>query len=202
MKENTTLIFFGALAGLFPILLTWTLSRLEKRSFAAKRDQALNLAKKRVEFLDTWVNAQKGLCSNERFEEIKREVSDELDQLMETLSERLAEEEDSDADERNIDERNLLERLLLVYYPYNVAGWVLHILFYMFFGMTLLSIPLYKPGFLRSQFSVGQFMTDSIIIIVVLILPMLIIRWLAVRADRKAEEKIAALAAEKGAFKS
>ena len=163
----------------------------------AKRDGALDLAQKRVEFLDTWVKVQESLSSTARFEEIKREASDELDQLMESLSETLAEEEEEEP--TKVGERSLLERLLLIYLPHNLTGWALHILFYMFLGMTLLAIPALAPGFDPDigQYTIDQLLADSIVIIVVLILPTLFIRWLAVRADRKAEEKIVALAAGK-----
>ena len=34
----------------------------------------------------------------------------------------------------------------MAYLPHDVAGWVLHILFYMFLGMSLLAIPAFEPG--------------------------------------------------------
>lgn len=199
MEGQTGIILIGALAGLFPILLTASLSWLEKRSLMAKRDRALDLAQKRVEFLDVWVKVQETLCSAERFEEIKREASNELDQLMENLSERLAEEEEEEPVE--VGERNLLERLFLAYLPYNVAGWVMHILFYMFLGMSLLLIWATGLDADTGRFS-WSVLADPVNIILVFIffgIPTLFIRWLAVRVDRKAEEKIVARAASKRA---
>ncbi len=190
MEGQTGIILIGALAGLFPILLTAILSWLEKRSLMAKRDRALNLAHQRVEFLDAWLKVQETLCSAERFEEIKRKAADELDQLMESLSERLAEEEEEKPTE--VGKRNLLERLFLAYLPHNVAGWVLHILFYMFLGVLLLTLWGTNADVLADpDFILGFF--------ILVVIPTLFIRWLAVRVDRKAEEKIVVRAAGKRA---
>jgi hypothetical protein len=189
LNNQIIIIIVGALAGLFPVLLTSVLSWLEKRSLATKQNRALDLAKGHIEFLDSWVKVQETLCSSERFEKIKRETSEELDQLRKSLSERLAEEE-KDIEE---DEKNSLQRLFLAYWPHNVAGGVLHTLFYMFLGMTVLTVLGigYDPA--TNQYSVELVWSDIFFITLFFILPLLFIRWLAVRTDRKAEEKMAAL---------
>ena len=134
MSQQIVIIVVGALAGLFPVLLTSTLSWVEKRSLAARQNRALDLAKGHVEFLDSWVKTQETLCSAERFKEIKQDTSTELDRLRKNLAESLAETE-KDHEE---DEKNLLQRLFLAYWPHNVAGWVFHTLFYMFLSMMVL----------------------------------------------------------------
>jgi hypothetical protein len=189
LNNQIIIIIVGALAGLFPVLLTSVLSWLEKRSLATKQNRALDLAKGHIEFLDSWVKVQETLCSSDRFEKIKRETSEELDQLRKSLSERLAEEE-KDIEE---DEKNSLQRLFLAYWPHNVAGGVLHTLFYMFLGMTVLTVLGigYDPA--TNQYSVELVWSDIFFITLFFILPLLFIRWLAVRTDRKAEEKMAAL---------
>ncbi len=189
-SQQIVIIIVGALAGLFPVLLTSALSWLEKRSLATKQNRALDLAKKHIEFLDSWVKVQETLCSAERFEEIKQETSDELDQLRKSLSERLAEEEKDDEE----NEKNLLQRLFLAYWPHNVAGWVLHTLFYMFLSMTVLFlITVFGVDPETDQYSLEETLSDLYGLIPFFILPMLVIRWLAVRVDRKAEEKMTTL---------
>ena len=186
-QQQIDFIIIGALAGLFPVLLTSVLSWLEKRSLAAKQNRALDLAKGHTEFLDGWVKVQETLCSAERFEEIKRDTSAELDQLRKSLAESLA-EKDEDVEEG---EKNLLQRLFLAYWPHNVAGWVFHTLFYMFLSMLvlLLFVLFFYPPETNQYSPVG----GEIILILFFVLPLIFIRWLAVRTDRKAEEKIAAL---------
>ena len=193
MKDQSILIIIvGALAGLFPILLTASVSWLEKRSLFPKQNRALDLAQKRVEFLDSWVKVQETLSSTERFEEIKQAVSAELDGLSGSLSEELAEEEEEEEGEISF-----LQRLFLAYLPHNVTGWVLHILFYMILGVTLINV--YEAG-------IDGPTTDSWTVLEALffwdwyapwLILLFIIRWFAVRADRKAEEKMAALHAGK-----
>lgn len=192
---NFQLIFIivGAIAGLFPVFLTSALSWLEKRSLATKQNRALDLAKRHIEFLDSWVKVQETISSSEHFEEIKLEASEDLDQLRKSLSERMVEEEEDIED----DEKNLLQRLFLAYWPHNAAGWVWHTLFYMFLGMNVLWVFGIGIDPDTGQYSRDVFWEDInttlFLIVPLLFVPLLLIRWLAVKTDRKAEEKMAAL---------
>jgi hypothetical protein len=185
------IIIVGAVAGLLPVLLTSALSWLEKRSLATKQNRALDLAKRHIEFLDSWVKVQETISSSERFEEIKLEASEELDQLRISLSERMVEEEEEQDIESG--ERNLLQRLFLAYWPHNAAGWVWHTLFYMFLGMTVLWAFAIGIDPDTGQFSMDVFWSDLVLTALLFIFPLLFIRWLAVRTDRIAEGKMAAL---------
>lgn len=186
LSNQMIIIIVGALAGLFPAILTWVLSWLEKRTLATKQNRALDLAKRHIEFLESWVKVQETLCSPERFEAIKQEASKELDELRKSLSERLA----ADYDDIEEDEKNLLQRIFLAYWPHNVAGWVFHTLFYMFLSMTVLFLfTSYGIDPETNQFSAETVVADTFLAFLFLVLPLLFIRWLAVRTDRKAEEK-------------
>jgi hypothetical protein len=183
--QQILFVFLGAIAGLFPILLTAFLSWLEKRGVVARNDRILDQTRNHVEFLDTWVKVQESLCSAERLQEIKRETSVELDRLKQALAEALIEEEEAVEEEG---ERNIVQQWSLAYLPHNATGWLLHILFYMFLGMLILGV----LGLLL----VGSLL-EGLIGVAFFLFPLLFIRWLAVRVDRKAEEKLAAFRAAK-----
>jgi len=189
MTKEIAIIIVGALAGLFPVLLTSILSWFEKRSLATKQNRALDLAKGHTEFLDSWVKVQETLCSAERFEEIKQDTSAELDRLRKSLADSLVEKEKDDEE----DEKSLLQRLFLAYWPHNVAGWVFHTLFYMFLSMLVLYMFQFGIDPDTDQLSSVKVYDDIYSIILFFILPLLFIHWLARRTDRKAEEKMAAL---------
>jgi hypothetical protein len=189
-SREITAIIITALVGLFPILLTTILSRLEKRGLSAKQDRAIDLARKRVEFLEAWVKAQTALSSTELSEKIKGDVSTELDQLIENLSARLAEEEKRAGEE---DERNILQVSFLAYRPGNFAGWVLRGLFYLFLIGTLFAFLVIIPDVGLDPdtgvFSWEQLVIDLFLIGAIFVLPLIFIRWLAVTTDRSAAEK-------------
>jgi len=186
------IIIVGAFAGLFPALLTWATSWFEKRSLAAKQNRALDMARRQIEFIDDWVKVQEGLTTTERFEAIKKEASQELDNLQKSLSEQLTEEREKKEEE--VEEKNLLQRLFLAYWPSSVAGWVWHTLFYMFLSITvLILLTAFGIDPETNQFSIETLQEDIIMVLVLLVLPMLFIRWLAIRTDRKEEEKRDAL---------
>ncbi len=87
-------------------------------------------------------------------------------------------------------ERNFLQRLFLAYWPKTISGWLLHTLFYMFLGGILLSLAL-DLAYLDPE--TGQqtfFVTFGALVL--FLLPMLFVRLLAIRVERRAEEKGAA----------
>jgi len=62
-------LLIGALAGLIPVVLTALLTWIEKRGLEARQNHMLDLAQRRVTFLQAWLDIQRALCSPERFEE-------------------------------------------------------------------------------------------------------------------------------------
>ncbi len=185
MREQTTIIIIGALAGLLPALLATLSKWLDKRSLTARQNRALSLAQQRVEYLDNWVKVQETLCSPEQFDEIKQEVSNELVQINRTLRENLVEEEDEFV---TFEERNVLQRLFLLYTPRNVPGWVFHIIFYMFFGILLAMLAFgLGLGIRADSWSTAQLIGEWIVLSPLVVL-IFLFRWFAVRSDRAAEE--------------
>lgn len=181
-------VLIGGLVGLLPILMNSILSWFDKRSLAAKQHGALELAKSRVDFIDRWVRVQQILSSAERFEEIKRETASELDQLKMSLSEILA---DHEQPVQEMTDKRLLQRLLLWYRPGNFSGWVAHIIFYVVLFLTLSLVISYQPGVdLATDTFSWSLLWSDLIFVFIMFIPVLIIRGVAVRIDRKADENL------------
>ena len=185
-------VLIGGLVGLLPIVMSSILAWFDKRSLAAKQHQALELAKNRVDFIDRWVKVQQDINSADRFEEIKRETALELDELKKGLSEILAENDEKPAPVQE-SAKKVLQRLLLWYWPLNFSGWISHLAFYLVLLYTIYLVIGYQPGIdpATDQFSWAQLGWDLIAVLIMFI-PTLIIRGIAVRIDRKAGKDLSA----------
>jgi hypothetical protein len=184
MQAQIIPIVGAAIAGLLPIVLTAVISWLDKRSILARRSQALSLAQQRIEFLSAWIKAQESLCSIERFEEVKRAVSDELMQLREHLNDILDDEHNQSRE--TVGDKQFLQKLFLIYIPRNVAGWVFHTLFYMSLSVTVIVVLLTLTSTERNV--IGTVVACADIPSVVAVLAF---HYLATMADRKADQELA-----------
>jgi hypothetical protein len=177
---------------LLPIVISAVLAWFDKRGLAAKQHSALELAKSRVDFIDRWVKVQQEVNSAERFEQIKRETAFELDELKKGLSETLAEtEEKPEAVPVQESAKTVFQRLILWYRPLSFSGWIAHIVFYIVLFLTLSSVISYQPGIdlTTNQFSWSTLWSDLIVVFIFFI-PTLIVRAIAIRIDRKTQERL------------
>jgi hypothetical protein len=184
---------------LLPILINAVVAWFDKRSLDVKQHSALELAKSRVDFIEKWVAVQQHVNSPERFEEIKRQTAYELDELKHGLTEVLAETEEKPATPVQESARIVLQRLLLLYRPLNFSGWIAHIVFYIVLFFTVTSIIDYQPGVYDNQFSFS-FLLGDLIFVFIMCIPLIIIRAVAIRIDRKAQEKLHTVSAVIEAF--
>jgi hypothetical protein len=115
MSEQTPLLtaLAGALAGILPIILTFVFGWLSQRGLAARRAEAVNLAKQRVEFLTGWIQAQQALGPDGKLNEMKPALLIELDEVWESV----VDLELSETFYAPLARRSLLQRLFLLYAP-------------------------------------------------------------------------------------
>ena len=188
MSEQTPLLtaIAGALAGIVPILLTFVSGWLAQRGQAARRAEAVNLAKQRVEFLTGWIEAQQALGPESKLNEMKQAVLVELDEVWESV----VDLELSETFYAPLARHSLFQRLFLLYAPVTAFGWVYHALYWAAIGslsflallvaITLLSLQL---EIIAANIYASVFYgTPSLILAIVF-------RWLAVKEDHKAEEQ-------------
>lgn len=121
MKEIVPLI--AAAIGLTPVFLKW----LNDRSNAAANLRSIQHAKEKIEFWQIWLKAQREVTSDERFAEIKSDVSKRLDELK--IKNAVDESHDKDSEELE-QGPSFIQRIVLAYLPHTAAGWILHTLFY------------------------------------------------------------------------
>ncbi len=187
MNTQMIAIVGGAVAGLLPTVMTAVVGWLNSRSLQARRTAALNLAQERINFLGAYVKAQEDLCSSEQLDQIKRSVSNELSDMRQRLTDVLDDESHRSAElfAELSGEGSLLQRALLAYAPRSVAGWVLHTLFYMFLGVTV--ILLVWNVFSDPTTRLGAILIFDLPAIIIT----LIVRHLAAQADRRAQQAFA-----------
>jgi len=150
-------------------------SWLEKRSIKAKHKDAIDLAERRITFVTTWFKAQEPICTPQRLEEIKLEVSQELDYLRQQLSQFVIQ-----TDRSTFSQGKIIQQIFLLYLPRNFGGWVCHILFYILLLFVIggtLSIP--------QNLNDLEWISDTVVGLIVFIVPMIILQQLALRFNKK-----------------
>ncbi|MCP9887408.1 hypothetical protein KBY96_05590 [Cyanobium sp. ATX 6A2] len=176
----------GAVLGLIPIVLTSLFDWQEKRNDTQKRNQAIDIAHKRVIFLNDWIKAQES-CMPGQLVQFKQEVSIELNQLKHELATVLAIQEERKAVRSALrGSRKIPQNLFLAYTPRSASAWTLHIIYYMLLGIALFF--LYFGSFTGANYDIWNWKTfgDSIVLVgIILAPPMVIIHWLARLADRR-----------------
>ena len=172
--------FITLLGGTWARLAAWT----EQRSIKAKFQDEIGLAERRIAFLGTWVKAQEGVCTPERFAEVKQESARELDELRSKLTEFMQQ-----ADERKdkVSAGKSVRRMFLLFLPHNLGGWVCHLLFY---GLVLfvLLVALQPPSVNLETGQMetwGEWLQLQLFLNIMFAIPILLVRSLAIRYYRK-----------------
>ncbi len=183
MKINELMPLFAAILGLTPVFLKW----LNDRSNEAANRREIQKAKEQIEFWQVWLKAQREVTTDERFNELKNDVSRRLDQLVETSDEFAASKSDKTEEEFR---HSFLQRLFLAYFPHTTVGWVLHTLFYVSFSFAAMllfgsAIPEDDP---EAKLSWGYFISQLDFVIPVLLFFGLIAFFL-IRSANKAEKR-------------
>jgi hypothetical protein len=186
MNETIVAALIGGAAGVLPVVVTRAFGRLESRSQMRQQVQALDLAKKRVEFLQAWMGARKSCLPRETVDGSIQEAFKELDEIRSTLKHVL---ERAVSQARSHQERPFLQRLLLAYRPKRMSGWWWRVAYYMWTGAIAASI---FDGVLRQDFFTGRdddgsfsaaVLIGEIIGAILLVLPSIFFHRRAVRSD-------------------
>ncbi len=187
MSDTLLTWLLGALTGAVPIVVSKVLGRMESRSLMRRQVQALDLAKKRVEFVNSWMGARKTCVPRELFEGVSQEAAKELEEIRESLKKSL---QTGDGNEvRTYRARPFIQRLLLAYKPTKMAGWWWRTTYYMWTSAVLASVIegiLYKNYFTgrneQGEFSIG-FLFGHILGTLMIFLPSVFFHSRAVRSD-------------------
>jgi hypothetical protein len=176
----------GALLGLIPTIASALIVWIEKRDRANQREQAIEFAGKQVTFLSSWLEARQQSETGDKLDKIKEMIAAELDEIKAHVDEAL--EIQVEAPAKRIKERNFIQRAFLLYAPQSMSARVYRTLFFVFLGMTLL-VGAFWVSIPNQDF--GALIIGVIIFVFPFMLPAILFNRLAVRSDRKAEEKMA-----------
>jgi hypothetical protein len=183
MDKTTLAVVITGIVGLFPLLANTLISIFQGRTSRAHRDDAITVAKQRIEFLDSWIKSQESVSTAEHLAELKQIASEELDDIRRGVLTALA---TTAAKPSRAADRHAVQRLFLMYRPHSIAGWVWHTLFYMTGAMciavVLLTVLSYDPTTLEG----------GVIIAVAFLILALIFRGLGALVDGWAEKKLQA----------
>ncbi len=172
---GAAMALIGALGSTAAGLFSW----LEKRSIKSKYQDEINFAERRIAFVATWYKAQEAICSPQRLEEIKLQTSQELDALRTKLAQFIADSEERSGFSRS----KYFQRAFLLHLPHNFGGWVSHLMFYLVLAVALLYISI-TPETNDLQ-SWTTWAGDSLVGLVIFVIPLLLLHKLALRFDRK-----------------
>ena len=194
MDDKTATVVVSAIVGLFPLLANTLVSALLGRSARSRRDDAITLARQRIQLLDEWVKAHETVSTPEHYADLKATASQELDTIHEGVIKAL---EQATPRLQRLKDRHLLERLFLLYRPESAASWVLHTLFYMsaamFAAVVLLSALNLATG---TAAEMVDYATFSLNVALPLLILAVVFRGLGALLDRQAEKRLEADALE------
>lgn len=194
MNPQLTAALLAGVAGLVPLVANLVISAVQSRSRRSQRNDAISLAKQRVEFLNSWIKAHQAVSAPDRLEAVKQIAYKEMDDIRDGLQVFLRESHPlamanrpaAVAARQQIDASR---RWFLLYRPYSVAGWVWHSLFYMFSLCTLSTIALAFISILSGGYDAASTIV-SLLALIIYVIPVAIVRLIAGYVDKRAQQKL------------
>jgi hypothetical protein len=119
MNETVMAALIGGAAGVLPVVVTKIFARMESRGHMRQQAKALDLAKKRVDFLNSWMGARRSCVPRDASDGPIQEAVKELDEIRASLNAAL---ETPAFEGKSYKDRPLPQRLLLAYKPRAMAG--------------------------------------------------------------------------------
>lgn len=191
LKEIIPLL--AAIIGLTPVFLKW----MNDRSLEAAKRRSIEQAKEQVEFWQVWLKAQREVTNDERFVQLKLEVSQRLDLLLQKNIDIENEEKEKVREkEQGIEKHSFFQKLFLLYMPHTASGWIFHTFFYItisFTSMLMIGLSI-KPNDPDANPSWEYFMEnfwDNMIILIVLLVIALLFQRIARRSEHRNVLKLA-----------
>ncbi len=185
IKEIIPLL--AAIIGLTPVFLKW----LNDRSLEAAKRRSIEQAKEQVEFWQIWLKAQREVTNDERFAQLKMEISQRLDLLLQkNINIEDKENEKEKEKEQGMEKHSFFQKLFLLYMPHTATGWIFHTFFYITISFTFMltigfSIEPNDPDANPSWEYFMENFWDNVIILTVLLAFAFIFQRIARRSERR-----------------
>lgn len=168
------------LAAFLPLIVAW----FSKKNKDNVRRGLLDEAQKKIDFLSNYFEVQKKLKTETEIEELKNQLSNEVNEVKNKIS--LLEKHEERTGYQKL---GVIQKLFLTFSPTTAAGWLWSILFYIdlifvfffFIGSCIDDLGNFSTEVLQKNIQD----TDSIIGLGFFLLILLLFRWLALRNYRK-----------------
>jgi hypothetical protein len=193
MSDTILVATIGALSGLLPAFITVVFQWFEQKSNFTKHKRTIELAQKRVNFLNKWARTKKLICTEQEFVAVKKIISEDLEVVFSGIHDAII---DVDVKIKR-HERSLIQKIFLIYRPRNTYAWVVHTLFYMSLGLISLSLldsVLMRQGLQGIMPTTGQYdlwyhVGQVLATFLLLLLPWALFWWIARKIDNKRVEE-------------
>ena len=187
MDDKTVTLVVSSIVGLLPLLANAALSAIQGNTGRSRRDDAIAVARARIQLLDEWIKAQESVSTPDHYAELKQTASQELDSIHQGVIRTLA---TSEPRHERIRDRDAVQRIFLLYRPLNPISWLLHTLFYMSAAMSLAVVLLTAIHLITgTALEIPDYIEYGINLAVPLLVFALIFRWLGVLVDHQAEKQ-------------
>lgn len=181
MTDDLLLTILGSF---LPIVITTLIAWLGNRGLSSKRGRIVTLAKHRVDFLNAYLSAQNAVMGDsEELAQIRQSAGRELSAIKKSVEEDLRKiDKDSPQGE------NFFQRFFLLYKMHTRPAAFFRVLFYLTLLISFLWSMLFTSiirGFIaEGSYSLFVNLLVLLLFIAPAVLIVLLVHWLAVRADK------------------
>jgi hypothetical protein len=174
MDNTLVLTIVGpVITALIGLVVVWLQDWRRGRDAYSQRAHARTEATELATFYEKWIKTQQLVATPEEYEAARQVVQDRLDRLAATLPE---------PEEVDPSPSFSLRQVLLLYRPASRGGWIAHVAFYAMFALTLLAT---IGSFMPDPDGTFAHWTEIVGVHLVLIIPLLVLRTVAVAVDAR-----------------
>jgi pilus assembly protein TadC len=180
-------IVVSFLSGLLPVVLTFAFNWLEQRDEESQRSKVIDVATKRMQWLDAYLNIQKNVLSPEQLEVVRYEVSREVEQVYQELKDDLRQIEKILLKSK----KDSFQQVFLTYKMKSRMANACRFAYYIFFAFAIL-FSIFMVSSVLTSSNTTQLAKIFVMIFSIFLNPFwlvtLLFRWLAKKLDRREEK--------------
>jgi cytochrome bd-type quinol oxidase subunit 2 len=174
------------LAALLPIALTALITWLERRGQEARQHSAMDMAYKRIQFLNIYLTTQQLILPPEHYDTLKQAIGTEIEHIFQELTKVL---NNIERMTHHTHERNVIQRIFLLYRMHTMRAKLFRGLFYALLSISTIVSILFTIGITINQNSNIITATAGIsIVLLPFVLLALLFRWLALHHEQRTYE--------------
>jgi hypothetical protein len=138
MSDEIKVALMGTIVGLLSTIVPLILNWLEKRNFMTKQEKALDIAKKRIEFLNLWFDSQKAISDKKKIQEMQNEISKEFEIIKEHTTKSFLDQQTQVYIPWK--QRSKVSKFFLLYVPLDFSTSILHAIYYICWSIQIFMV--------------------------------------------------------------